>query len=89
MSKKILIIEDDPDILELMAYILEDEGYQVTAALDCKPLDQIASIKPDLILLDNRLGGTLGSDACKSSKRMLQPRIFPSYWFRPTCSLNK
>ena len=68
MSKRILIIEDDPDILEMMTYILQDEGYRVTASVDCGPLDEIASVKPDLILMDNRLGGSSGAEACKKLK---------------------
>jgi DNA-binding response OmpR family regulator len=68
MSKRILIIEDDPDILEMMAYILQDEGYGVTASVDCGPLEEIASVKPDLILMDNRLGGNSGAEACKKLK---------------------
>jgi two-component system phosphate regulon response regulator PhoB len=68
MSKKILIIEDDLDILDMMDYILQDEGYEVTATLDCKPVEEIASLKPDLILLDNRLGENSGSNACRELK---------------------
>jgi two-component system phosphate regulon response regulator PhoB len=68
MSKKILIIEDDPDILDMMAYILTDEGYEVIAAVDCQPLEDIAAINPGLILLDNRLGENSGSNACKKLK---------------------
>lgn len=68
MSKKILIIEDDPDILEMMAYILRDEGYEVITALDCAPLNVLSTIRPDLILLDNRLGADSGGNVCKELK---------------------
>ena len=68
MSKKILIIEDDPDILDMMAYILRDEGYEVSTSLDCRPLPEISFLKPDLILLDNRLTAGYGKDACKKLK---------------------
>jgi DNA-binding response OmpR family regulator len=68
MAKKILIIEDDRDILDMMAYILGDEGYEVIAALDCAPLRDILLLAPDLVLLDNRLGAGEGGDACKQLK---------------------
>lgn len=68
MSKKILIIEDDPDILEMMAYILRDEGCEVITAVDCAPLNIISTIRPDLILLDNRLGADSGGNVCKELK---------------------
>lgn len=68
MPKKILIIEDDPDILDMMAIILRDEGYEVVTALNCGLLDNVASLNPDLILLDNRLYEELGADACRQFK---------------------
>jgi DNA-binding response OmpR family regulator len=68
MAKKILIIEDDLDILDMMAYILRDEGYEVIVAVDGAPLRDILLLAPDLVLLDNRLGAGEGADACKQLK---------------------
>jgi DNA-binding response OmpR family regulator len=68
MSKKILIIEDDTDILDMMPYILRDEGYDVVTAVDCAPIAEVSLLKPGLILLDNRLGEGEGADACKQLK---------------------
>ena len=72
MLKKILIIEDDPDILDMMAYSIRDEGFEVTAALDCEPLKEVVELKPDLILLDNRLGDGSGANACKQLKNDIE-----------------
>jgi len=38
MTKTILIIEDDRDILEIMVYILADEGFDVISATSAEPL---------------------------------------------------
>ncbi|MES2274573.1 MAG: response regulator [Bacteroidota bacterium] len=55
MAKKILVIEDDKDIRETIAYALEDGGFVVVASEDAKILKSLGTIKPDLILLDNWL----------------------------------
>lgn len=55
MAKKILVIEDDKDIRETIAYALEENEFVVVASEDSKILKSLNSIKPDLILLDNWL----------------------------------
>ena len=52
-SATVLIVEDEQDIRELLAYNLEKEGYGTIQAADGKEgLDLARSRKPDLILLD-------------------------------------
>jgi two-component system phosphate regulon response regulator PhoB len=55
MAKKVLVIEDDKDIRDTLAYVLEEQGYDVTSSEDAKILKSLDQIKPDLILLDNWL----------------------------------
>jgi len=55
MAKKILVIEDDKDIRDSIAFILEDQGYEVTTSEDSKILKSLDTIGPDMILLDNWL----------------------------------
>lgn len=53
MSKKIIIIDDDPDIIESMQIVLEKEGYIVDSAPNGQDgLAKIRADKPNLILLD-------------------------------------
>jgi two-component system alkaline phosphatase synthesis response regulator PhoP len=53
MSKKILIIEDDKILLELLEKKLKDVGFEVVLAIDGEEgLEKIRSEKPDLVLLD-------------------------------------
>jgi two-component system phosphate regulon response regulator PhoB len=68
MPKTILVIEDDLDILDMMIYILKDEGYDVTGSTDCLSLDKVLQIQPDLILMDNRLRDSSGKDECRKLK---------------------
>lgn len=77
MPKTIIIIEDDPDILDMMTYILKDEGYDVIGSMDCSPLANLQTCKPDLILLDNRLPDVSGGDACRKLKEDAATKHIP------------
>ena len=67
--KKIVIIEDEPDILEVLSYNLEREGFIVGGALDGDAgLAMVRREKPDLVLLDLMLPGTDGIEICASIK---------------------
>jgi DNA-binding response OmpR family regulator len=53
IGKKVLVVDDDPDILDAMSMILEAQGYKVVFAHDgVECLDKLASEKPDLLILD-------------------------------------
>ncbi|MFZ9032560.1 MAG: response regulator transcription factor [Planctomycetota bacterium] len=61
MDTKILIVDDQKDLLELLDMALSQEGYHVcTAASGTEALETIAAEKPDLILLDIILGDISG-----------------------------
>lgn len=69
MFKKILAVDDDSDILEVIKIILEDEGYTVSTLTDGnKVFEHINADQPDLILLDVMLGGMDGRDICRAIK---------------------
>jgi DNA-binding response OmpR family regulator len=55
MGKKILVIEDDKDIRDTIAFILEEEDYEVISSGDSKILKNVTELDPDLILMDNWL----------------------------------
>ncbi|MCP3920916.1 MAG: response regulator transcription factor [bacterium] len=66
----ILIIEDDPDIVELVQYNLEREGYKVRTARDGESgLQEARRRKPGLILLDLMMPGMDGLEVCRALKR--------------------
>jgi two-component system phosphate regulon response regulator PhoB len=69
MKKDVLVIEDDADILELVRYNLEKEGYAVTGRTTGEDgLDAARANPPDLILLDLMLPGIDGLDVCRELK---------------------
>jgi len=68
-KEKVLLIEDDEDIQELIRYNLDREGYAIKAVVTAEEgLALSSSWKPDLILLDLMLPGMDGLDACRKIK---------------------
>jgi two-component system alkaline phosphatase synthesis response regulator PhoP len=64
--QKVLIIEDDADIRELIKFNLEQEGFAVEeAATGAEGLDRIKRRQPDLVLLDLMLPGMPGLEICR------------------------
>jgi len=62
MSKKILIIDDDPVVVKYLASLFEDNGYGVcTASSSQQGLETVKKEKPDLITLDLQMPGDWGS----------------------------
>jgi two-component system phosphate regulon response regulator PhoB len=66
----ILVVEDDEDILELLAYNLQSAGFSVVASRDgFDALQKARRAPPDLIILDLMLPGLDGFEVCKELKR--------------------
>jgi two-component system phosphate regulon response regulator PhoB len=68
--KRVLIVEDEKDLAELLAFNLEKEGYAATCIHDGKlGLERACADLPDLILLDLMLPGLLGTEVCKALRK--------------------
>jgi phosphate regulon transcriptional regulator PhoB len=68
--KRVLIIEDDKDIIELVRYNLEKEGFRVASAEDgATGLAQARSSPPDLVVLDLMLPRLPGLEICRELRR--------------------
>jgi CheY-like chemotaxis protein len=67
--KKILIVDDNEFIVEVMSYILTNKGYEVMA-LDNggEVFDKVKKERPDLVILDDDLPGMNGRDVCQLLK---------------------
>jgi phosphate regulon transcriptional regulator PhoB len=69
-KKKIVIIEDEPDILEVLSYNLKREGYEILTATDGNHgLALVRKEVPDMVLLDLMLPGMDGVEICSSIKK--------------------
>jgi phosphate regulon transcriptional regulator PhoB len=70
LSRRILIIEDEKDIVELVRYNLEKDGFQVQSSSDgLSGLTQLRRAPPDLLLLDLMLPKLPGLEICKEIRR--------------------
>ncbi len=65
-QKKILIVDDEPDLIELVSYNLKKEGFKVSACSDGEDaLEKIRATRFDLLILDLMLPGIQGMDICR------------------------
>jgi CheY-like chemotaxis protein len=75
---KLLIVDDESDIISLLKLVLEAEGYQVVPAQSGDEAIHLAEIEaPDLILLDLMMPGKSGLETCRYMKRQPKTRNTP------------
>ncbi len=67
--KKILVVDDEPDTLELVKLVLESGGFEaVLASSGAEAIDMVAACKPDLVLLDIMMPDMDGWDVFRRIK---------------------
>lgn len=70
-KQKILVVDDEQDILDLISYNLSREGYQVYTAANGKlAIDKAKEVNPDLIILDVMMPVMDGIEACRVMRAM-------------------
>ncbi len=69
MNAKILLIEQDADVRDMITYVLEDEGISVISFSRTDDLEGIVALQPDLVLIDEWLSGMPGHRLCLRIKR--------------------
>lgn len=68
-AKKILVIEDNEDIITMIKLMLEMKGYEVFIELNPGRIDSnLKKVLPDLIIMDMLLSGSDGREVCQSLK---------------------
>lgn len=78
MTKKILVVDDEPNILTLLKMNLEMNRYEVvTAQTGQEAIDTAAREKPDLILLDLMMPDMDGTSVCQRIRTAPQTRVIP------------
>lgn len=86
MTKKILIVDDNDLIVEVMSYILANNGYEVSSLSSGEEvINEVNNIHPDLLILDAMLPGMDGRDICKVLKMDKQTHDMPVIM----CSANE
>jgi len=70
MTKRILVVDDEPDIIKVVTFRLKKEGYDIQIAVDGEQgLALAETTKPDLILLDITLPKVSGYEVCERIKK--------------------
>lgn len=88
--QKILIIDDDPDIIMLLQLLLKKKGYEVaTACNEQEAYSQVAVFKPHLIVMDVLLSGVDGRTICKKLKNEDKTKHIPVIMFSAHPSAQK
>jgi len=77
MKKKILIVDDDPSILDILKIVFERAGYEVIIESDGQAILDNRYEIPDIILLDRFLSGIDGLDICRHLKNNLFTKHIP------------
>ncbi len=77
MSKKILVVDDEKDIVEMLKYNLQKEGYKVISAYNGKEALERAQQRPDLILLDIMMPVMDGFQTLKALKQNKDTESIP------------
>ncbi len=69
MAKRILIADDEPNIVASLEFLMEQAGYEVRTAADGnEALAAVAAFAPDLVLLDVMMPGRSGYEVCERIK---------------------
>lgn len=79
-AKKILVVDDDPDILDALQLMLEDAGYEVTTSEKGDYAENLRDTNgglPDVIILDVLLSGKDGRLICQKLKGQDETRHIP------------
>jgi CheY-like chemotaxis protein len=81
-NKKVVIFDDDEDILSICSYILEEQGWEVHTFTDCNHIvEKVAGINPDVILMDNWIPDSGGIVATQTLKKDENLRDIPVVYF--------
>ena len=86
MSPRVLVVDDDPEIVDAVGEALQDDGYLVETATDgAAALKRVLEAPPDLIVLDVRMPNINGWEFCEIVRRQSHTRDVPVL-FLTACS---
>ena len=87
--KKLLIIEGDTDAREMVAFLFENNGYEVTQSGKAMSVEEIRKVNPHIIVIDYMVNGAPGNDICLKLKASEQTGQIPIILYSATESIDK
>ncbi|RZL42338.1 MAG: response regulator [Pedobacter sp.] len=72
MQRKILVIDKSAELLEVIKFLLEEEGFDVDTTSNIEILSELKTIKPNLLLIEESLFGNQTIEICRSIKSNIQ-----------------
>jgi DNA-binding response OmpR family regulator len=75
-KKRVLVIEDNEEISEVVGWILEEEGYEISVTAHL-PVAEIVALKADLIVLDEWINDREGHMLCREIKNLEELKHVP------------
>ena len=87
--KKLTIIEEDTDALNMAVFTFENNGYDVTKSTKETAIEDISRIKPHIIVIGAQLGNTPGNDLCIKLKANEQTGQIPIILYSATKSVDE
>ena len=88
MRARVLVVDDDPALAEMLGIVLRSEGFQPSFVADGeRALSTFRDVRPDIVLLDLMLPGMSGLDVCRAIRTesggpMVNVSVTTSSWCR-------
>jgi CheY-like chemotaxis protein len=90
MNKRVLILDDDLDILQICTIVLKKKGFDVmTLNNSSQALEQVRNYQPDVILMDNWIPGPGGIEATRTLKMEPDTRDIPVIFFSANSNVTQ
>jgi len=90
MNKKVLILDDDMDILQICSIVLKKKGFDVSTLNNShQVVDQVRNYQPDVILMDNWIPGPGGIEATKELKNTPDLQNIPVIFFSANSNVTQ
>jgi two-component system alkaline phosphatase synthesis response regulator PhoP len=90
MKKKVLILDDDLDILQICTIVLKKKGFDVlTVNNSSQVVEQVKSYQPDVILMDNWIPGPGGIEATRALKLKPETQDIPVIFFSANSNVTQ
>ncbi|SMC55030.1 response regulator [Pedobacter africanus] len=90
MKKKVVLVQDNKEVLEIMDQVLDEEGFEVTSSLTTEPIEKIDQIEPDVVVIDDHIQGSKkGSKVIKELKSDPETEGIPAVLTSTSAQLPK